>query len=49
MVQKGRNNAACTSCSWQEAIVENPDDENPDNVGDPDNVGNPEELAPVGD
>ena len=43
MVQKGRNNGACTSCSWQEAIIENPDDESRDDVG------NPEELAPVGD
>ena len=44
MVQKGRNNAACTSCSWQEAIIENP--ENPEN---PQSADNPEELAPVGD
>jgi DNA topoisomerase-1 len=47
MVQKGRNNAACTSCSWQEAIIENPDNENLDNENSG-NVGNPEELAPVG-
>ena len=51
MVQKSRNNAACTSCSWQEAIMdnpENPDNENPDNENQI-NVENPEELAPVGD
>ncbi len=41
MVQKGRNNAACTSCSWQEAIIENPEN--------PESADNPEELAPVGD
>ncbi|MCH9017634.1 MAG: type I DNA topoisomerase, partial [Chloroflexi bacterium] len=41
MVQKGRNNGACTSCSWQEAIMENPEDA--------ENADNSEELAPVGD
>ncbi|MBM11731.1 MAG: DNA topoisomerase I [Chloroflexi bacterium] len=43
MVQKGRNNAACTSCSWQEAIIENLES------SDSDNSDNSEELAPVGD
>ena len=43
MVRKGRNNAACTSCTWQEAILDNPETE------DSDNAENPEELAPVGD
>ena len=38
MVMKGRNNSACTNCSWQEAILEN--SENEDAL---------EELAPVGD
>jgi len=46
MVQKGRNIAACTSCSWQETILEN--SENPEGE-DPDGVGNQEELASVGD
>ena len=46
MVQKDRNNAACTSCSWQEPIGENP--ESPENEN-PENAVNPEELAPVGD
>jgi len=41
MVQKGRNSAACTSCSWQETIIENPE-----NVESADTT---EELAPVGD
>ena len=41
MVQKGRNNAACTNCSWQEAILEN--------LEDAGNAENSEELAPVGD
>ena len=47
MVQKGRNNGACTSCSWQEAIVDNA--ENPESPENPENADNPEELAPVGD
>ena len=38
MVMKGRNNSACTNCSWQEAILENPESEDAS-----------EELAPVGD
>ncbi|MCH7736709.1 MAG: type I DNA topoisomerase [Chloroflexi bacterium] len=38
MVQKGRNNAACTTCTWQEAILENSESEDTS-----------EELAPVGD
>ena len=46
MVQKGRNNGACTSCSWQEAILDNPDDLANE---DTDGAENPEELAPVGD
>jgi hypothetical protein len=41
MVQKGQNNVACTNCSWQEAILENPEDAG--------NAENSEELAPVGD
>ena len=41
MVQKGRNNAACTNCSWQEAILEN--------LEDAGNAEHLEELAPVGD
>ena len=46
MVLKGRDNGACTSCSWQEAILENPD--GPD-AGNAENADNREELAPVGD
>ena len=38
MVMKGRNNSACTNCSWQEAILENSENEDAS-----------EELAPVGD
>ena len=38
MVMKGRNNSACTNCSWQEAILENAESEDTS-----------EELAPVGD
>jgi len=38
MVMKGRNNSACTNCSWQEAILENSESED-----------TAEELAPVGD
>ena len=38
MVMKGRNNSACTNCSWQEAILENSESEDAS-----------EELAPVGD
>ena len=38
MVMKGRNNSACTNCSWQEAILENSESEDTS-----------EELAPVGD
>ena len=38
MVIKGRNNSACTNCSWQEAILENSESED-----------TAEELAPVGD
>ena len=38
MVMKGRNNSACTNCSWQEAILENLESEDAS-----------EELAPVGD
>ena len=38
MVMKGRNNSACTNCSWQEAILENSETED-----------TAEELAPVGD
>ena len=38
MVQKNRNNAACTNCSWQEAILESSESEDAS-----------EELAPVGD
>ena len=38
MVMKGRNNSACTNCSWQEAILENSESEDVS-----------EELAPVGD
>ncbi|MDA0264227.1 MAG: type I DNA topoisomerase [Chloroflexi bacterium] len=45
MVQKNRNNAACTSCSWEEAILDNPPGGESDGV-DP---GNAEELATVGD
>ncbi len=37
MVMKGRNNSACTNCSWQEAILENSESED-----------TAEELAPVG-
>ena len=37
MVMKGRNNSACTNCSWQEAILENSESEDAS-----------EELAPVG-
>jgi len=44
MVQKGRANSACTSCSWEEAILENPE-----NLEDTESADNPEELAPVGD
>ena len=38
MVMKGRNNSACTNCSWQEAILENSENEDAS-----------EQLAPVGD
>ena len=38
MVMKGRDNSACTNCSWQEAILENSESED-----------TAEELAPVGD
>jgi DNA topoisomerase-1 len=38
MVMKGRNNSACTNCSWQETILENSESED-----------TAEELAPVGD
>jgi len=38
MVMKGRNNSACTNCSWQEAILENSESED-----------TAKELAPVGD
>ncbi|MCS5655090.1 MAG: type I DNA topoisomerase [Dehalococcoidia bacterium] len=38
MVMKGRNNSACTNCSWQEALLENSQSEDAS-----------EELAPVGD
>ena len=41
MVQKGRNNAACTVCTWQEAIIETPESA--------EGADNSEELAPVGD
>jgi DNA topoisomerase-1 len=41
MVQKNRNNAACTVCTWQEAT--------PDNPESADSADNSEELAPVGD
>ena len=41
MVQKNRDNAACTVCTWQEAIIENPETA--------EGADNPEELAPVGD
>ena len=37
MVMKGRDNSACTNCSWQEAILENSESED-----------TAEELAPVG-
>ena len=47
MVQKGRTTAACTTCSWQEEIIEIPDGEPV--VENPVNAENPEELAPVGD
>ena len=48
MVLKGRNNGACTSCAWQEAIQDDPDGD-ADNAGSAENAENPEELAPVGD
>ena len=38
MVMKGRNNSACTNCRWQEALLENSENEDAS-----------EELAPVGD
>jgi DNA topoisomerase-1 len=38
MVQKNRNNVACTVCTWQEASLDNPE-----------GADNSEELAPVGD
>jgi len=41
MIQKNRDNAACTVCSWQEAIIENPETS--------EGADNSEELAPVGD
>ena len=41
MVQKNRDNAACTVCTWQEAIIENPE------IAE--GADNSEELAPVGD
>ncbi|SVE16850.1 uncharacterized protein METZ01_LOCUS469704 [marine metagenome] len=41
MVQKNRENAACTVCTWQEAIIENPE------IAE--GADNSEELAPVGD
>ena len=41
MVQKNRDNAACTVCTWQEAIIENPETA--------EGADNSEELAPVGD
>ena len=41
MLQKNRDNAACTVCTWQEAIIENPE------IAE--GADNPEELAPVGD
>jgi DNA topoisomerase-1 len=41
MVQKNRNKAACTVCTWQEAIIENPE------IAE--GADNSEELAPVGD
>ncbi|MAF39694.1 MAG: DNA topoisomerase I [Chloroflexi bacterium] len=41
MVQKNRDKAACTVCTWQEAIIENPE------IAE--GADNSEELAPVGD
>ena len=41
MVQKNRDTAACTVCTWQEAIIENPE------IAE--GADNSEELAPVGD
>ena len=41
MLQKNRDNAACTVCTWQEAIIENPE------IAE--GADNSEELAPVGD
>jgi len=44
MVQKNRNNVACTVCTWQEAVVEIPE-----GAEGPEGSDNSEELAPVGD
>jgi len=44
MIQKNRNNVACTVCTWQEETLENPD-----NAEGPEGADNSEELAPVGD
>ena len=41
MIQKTKDNIACTNCSWQEAVIENLDSA--------DGAENPEELASVGD
>ncbi|MDA1127348.1 MAG: type I DNA topoisomerase [Chloroflexi bacterium] len=46
MIQKARDTVACTSCTWQEAVLDN--QENPDGESS-DIAQKVEELAPVGD
>ena len=41
MVQKNKDNVACTTCTWTEAVIENAEDS--------ENAENSEELATVGD
>ena len=44
MIQKNRNNVACTVCTWEEAVVEIPEGSD-----GPEGSDNSEELASVGD